>query len=217
MNRAQRRDFLIAAGAFLAAPFATEAQQPGKIARIGFLSLNMAGNPRGTESFRQGLRELGYRRGSQCRHRIPGCRAEVRAIPRTGGRTGCIERRRHCGPERSGLPGRQTSDQDHPHCLRRCRRSSSDRTRHQPCAAGRECHRAIQPRTGARRQARGAAEGGRSRGQSGRHPLAARKWHGRYRQKDAEGRRSCGAGAGRAASSRRGAATRRSPKGPTPT
>ena len=63
MDRAQRRDFLIAAGAFLAAPFATEAQQPGKIARIGFLSLNMAGNPRGTDSFRQGLRELGYVEG----------------------------------------------------------------------------------------------------------------------------------------------------------
>jgi putative ABC transport system substrate-binding protein len=53
----------MAAGAFLAAPFATEAQQPGKIARIGFLSLNMAGNPRGTDSFRQGLREHGYVEG----------------------------------------------------------------------------------------------------------------------------------------------------------
>ncbi len=63
MDRAQRRDFLIAAGAILAAPLAAEAQQPGKIARIGFLSLNMAGNPRGTDSFRQGLRELGYVEG----------------------------------------------------------------------------------------------------------------------------------------------------------
>jgi putative ABC transport system substrate-binding protein len=63
MDRPQRRGFLIAAGAFLAAPFATEAQQPGKIARIGFLSLNMAGNPRGTDSFRQGLREHGYVEG----------------------------------------------------------------------------------------------------------------------------------------------------------
>jgi putative ABC transport system substrate-binding protein len=63
MDRPQRRGFLIAAGAFLAAPFATDAQQPGRIARIGFLSLNMAGNPRGTDSFRQGLREHGYVEG----------------------------------------------------------------------------------------------------------------------------------------------------------
>jgi hypothetical protein len=63
MDRPQRRGFLIAAGAFLAAPFATEAQQPGKIARIGFLSLTMAGNPRGTDSFRLRLREHGYVEG----------------------------------------------------------------------------------------------------------------------------------------------------------
>src|SRR5512134_2463701 len=63
MHRSQRRVFLIADGALLAAPFATEAQQFGQIARIGFLSLNMAGNPRGTDSFRQGLREHGYVEG----------------------------------------------------------------------------------------------------------------------------------------------------------
>ena len=41
MDRPQRRDFLIAAGAFLAAPLAAEAQQTGKIARIGFLAVNI--------------------------------------------------------------------------------------------------------------------------------------------------------------------------------
>jgi putative ABC transport system substrate-binding protein len=63
MSRVQRRDFLIAAGAFLATPFAAEAQQPAKIARIGFLAVDLAGNPRGPEAFRQGLRDLGYVEG----------------------------------------------------------------------------------------------------------------------------------------------------------
>ena len=35
MDRVQRRDFLIAAGVLLAAPFSAEAQQAAKIARIG--------------------------------------------------------------------------------------------------------------------------------------------------------------------------------------
>jgi len=63
MDRVQRRDFLIAAGALLAAPIAAGAQQPATVARVGFLALDMAGNPRGTDSFRQGLRELGYVEG----------------------------------------------------------------------------------------------------------------------------------------------------------
>ena len=63
MNRVRRRDFVIATGALLAAPFNTGAQQPAKIARIGFLALDLVGNPRGMEPFRQGLRDLGYVEG----------------------------------------------------------------------------------------------------------------------------------------------------------
>ena len=63
MNRVRRRDFVIATGALLAAPFNTGAQQPVNIARIGFLALDLVGNPRGMESFRQGLRDLGYLEG----------------------------------------------------------------------------------------------------------------------------------------------------------
>jgi hypothetical protein len=41
-----RREFIgILAGGLLAAPLAAEAQQAAKIARIGYLSLNLAGNP----------------------------------------------------------------------------------------------------------------------------------------------------------------------------
>jgi putative ABC transport system substrate-binding protein len=63
MSRLQRRDFLIGAGALLAAPFAAEGQRPERIARIGFLSFDLAGNPRAPESFLQGLRDLGYVEG----------------------------------------------------------------------------------------------------------------------------------------------------------
>ena len=62
MNRVERRALLTATGALLAAPLAVGAQ-PAKVARIGILSLDMAGNPRGTDSFREGLRELGYVEG----------------------------------------------------------------------------------------------------------------------------------------------------------
>jgi putative ABC transport system substrate-binding protein len=59
-----RRRFLLTslAGVF-AAPLAAEAQQAGKIARIGYLAIDLAANPRFRESFRQGLRDLGYVEG----------------------------------------------------------------------------------------------------------------------------------------------------------
>ena len=64
MGVVQRRDFLIAVGALLAAPLGAEAQQAAKIARIGYLSPNAANvNPRLVEAFRQGMRDLGYSEG----------------------------------------------------------------------------------------------------------------------------------------------------------
>jgi putative ABC transport system substrate-binding protein len=47
----------------LAAPLAAEAQQAAKVARIGYLSTNLAANPHIQEAFRQGLRDLGYVEG----------------------------------------------------------------------------------------------------------------------------------------------------------
>ena len=59
-----RRAFLaIIAGGLLAAPLAAEAQQAGKIIRIGYLSFNLATSPHLREAFRQGLRDLGYVEG----------------------------------------------------------------------------------------------------------------------------------------------------------
>jgi len=64
MDPVQRRDFLLAVGALLAAPLAAKAQQAAKTARIGYLSPNAAAvNPRLVEAFRQGLGDLGYVEG----------------------------------------------------------------------------------------------------------------------------------------------------------
>src|SRR5882672_8684445 len=59
-----RRAFIAGTGAvLLAAPFAADAQQAAKIARIGFLSPNLAANPHMREAFLQELRDLGYVEG----------------------------------------------------------------------------------------------------------------------------------------------------------
>jgi putative ABC transport system substrate-binding protein len=44
-------------------PVAAEAQQAAKIARLGYLALNLAAAPHLPEAFRQGLRDLGYVEG----------------------------------------------------------------------------------------------------------------------------------------------------------
>jgi putative tryptophan/tyrosine transport system substrate-binding protein len=59
-----RRSFVGTLGfGLLASPFAVEAQQAAKIARIGVLTLNPAANPHLREAFLQGLRDLGYVEG----------------------------------------------------------------------------------------------------------------------------------------------------------
>ena len=56
-----RRAFVTGVGAVLAAPFAAEAQQAGKLARIGFLSLSSGPTP--SMDLAPGLRELGWIEG----------------------------------------------------------------------------------------------------------------------------------------------------------
>jgi putative ABC transport system substrate-binding protein len=58
-----RRDTVLALLALGAVPLAAEAQQAAKIARIGYLSPNLAFSPHTHEAFRQGLRDLGYVEG----------------------------------------------------------------------------------------------------------------------------------------------------------
>ncbi len=58
----ERRTFIaLISGGFFAAPLAVEAQQKGKIPRIGFLSSNVS--PTGLDPLRQGLGDLGYIEG----------------------------------------------------------------------------------------------------------------------------------------------------------
>jgi putative ABC transport system substrate-binding protein len=65
MNQVQRRQFLVASGALLAAPLLSFAQQnPPKIARIGFLgSESTSTYASRIEALRTGLRDLGYVEG----------------------------------------------------------------------------------------------------------------------------------------------------------
>src|SRR5712691_6769487 len=51
------------AGGLLAAPFAAEAQQAGKVYRVGFLWESPAVYPDAIEGFRRGLRDLGWVEG----------------------------------------------------------------------------------------------------------------------------------------------------------
>ena len=56
--------------ALLAAPLAAEAQQAGRVARMGVLSPSPANAGR-VEAIRQGLRALGYVEGRSIVHRAP--------------------------------------------------------------------------------------------------------------------------------------------------
>ena len=57
----RRRFLLTSLVAALTAPLSGEAQPADKVARIGYLALNLAaGDPRNREAFLQGLRDLGY-------------------------------------------------------------------------------------------------------------------------------------------------------------
>jgi putative ABC transport system substrate-binding protein len=94
LNRVQRRQFLIAAGALLATPLAADGQQAAKVARIGYLSLNLAASPHLRDAFLQGLRDLGYVEGRNVvieyrdeyrdaegkRERLPALAAELVAL-----------------------------------------------------------------------------------------------------------------------------------------
>ena len=60
----RRREFITFLGGLAAAwPITGRAQQAAKVARIGYLSTNLASSPHHHEAFRQGLRDLGYVEG----------------------------------------------------------------------------------------------------------------------------------------------------------
>ncbi len=60
----ERRTFMaMLTGGIVVAPLAAEAQQAAKIARIGWLAVNLVASPHTREVFLQGLRDLGYVEG----------------------------------------------------------------------------------------------------------------------------------------------------------
>jgi putative ABC transport system substrate-binding protein len=86
MDRVQRRDFLIAAGALLAAPLAAEAQQPAKLPRIGYLMFNSAVTGRHVLiAFRQTMRELGWIDGQNIVIETRFADGEVNRLPALAG------------------------------------------------------------------------------------------------------------------------------------
>jgi putative ABC transport system substrate-binding protein len=80
-----RRAFITTMGSgLLAAPLAMEAQQAGKVSRIGYLSpFSPASEPvrPSFEAFHQGLRELGWILGQNVSHRVPLGREKYDRLP----------------------------------------------------------------------------------------------------------------------------------------
>ena|SRR5215813_8445880 len=58
-----RRGFVAGLGALLAVPLATEAQKAGKVARIGYLEIEISPGDSGLQAFLQQLRDFGYVEG----------------------------------------------------------------------------------------------------------------------------------------------------------
>ena len=81
MNRVQRRQWLIAAGALLATPLGADAQQAAKVARIGYLSPNRAATPHVRDAFLQGLRDVGYVEGRNVAIEYRDAEGKVERLP----------------------------------------------------------------------------------------------------------------------------------------
>src|SRR5437016_6274887 len=76
-----RRDTVLALLALGAAPLAAEAQQAGKIARIGYLSPNVAASPYLRDAFLKELRDLGYVEGRNVMIEYRDAEGELERLP----------------------------------------------------------------------------------------------------------------------------------------
>jgi len=82
MDRVQRRDFLIAAGALLAAPLAAEAQQPSNAPLVGFLNSASPVTYRfNADAFREGLAQVGFVEGGNVRIEERWASGDYNALP----------------------------------------------------------------------------------------------------------------------------------------
>ena len=84
MDCGRRREFLVAVGALLARPLAAGAQQAGKVARIGYLTIGSVETPEmraGVDAFRQGLLEHGYVEGKNFLIEYRGADGKIERLP----------------------------------------------------------------------------------------------------------------------------------------
>ena len=81
--KTRRRDVLALVAGALAAPLRPFAQQPAKVARIGFLhpGLSQGVNAIRLNAFRDGLRELGYIEGQNSRLEIRWAEGNLQRLP----------------------------------------------------------------------------------------------------------------------------------------
>jgi len=102
----------------LAAPLAAQAQQAGKIPRIGMLSFTTPGTEeenRRIEVFKTRTARTRYVQGQNIRHRAPTFRRERRAPSTPRGRTGGSQGRRDPDVRHEGNTCCQASDRDDPY------------------------------------------------------------------------------------------------------
>jgi hypothetical protein len=125
------------------APLAGEAQQPGKVYRIGVLT-NKASDPaeaRLWQAFRSGLRERGWIEGQNILIEFRAAEGNTARLAELAGRLGSTQG----GPDRGSVlhfcAGCERGDTLDPHRLSNSCRPSRDRPRHEPRAARREHHR----------------------------------------------------------------------------
>ena len=77
--------FVVVLGLF-AAPLSADAQQPGKVYRIGYLSAsNPSAASRSVEAFREGLRELGYVEGRNIAIEFRWAEGKMERLPELAG------------------------------------------------------------------------------------------------------------------------------------
>lgn len=101
----------------LTAPVAAEAQQPGKIYRIGYLQTSSRHEQlHMVKAFEDGLRDLGYRVGQNVVIEDRFAEARPERAGRARRRSGATERGRHCHRDQHEYGCSHESDHDHPDC-----------------------------------------------------------------------------------------------------
>jgi len=91
-----RRAFVTGLGAVLAAPLTAEAQEAGKVHRIGLFHVGLDHVPPSLDGIRDGLKTLGYEEGKSVRLDFPNLADEGRARRGDeGGRRGQAARAEH--------------------------------------------------------------------------------------------------------------------------